>query len=223
MGFYFLSTRFTIVANNTIVTRNEMGVNMITSVEFFNGTQIALDTVSAELIKSRTIYLFEEITSRLALEVITQIHGLLRTDRKAPITIYINSPGGNVFDGLAIYDTIRLLPCTVTTIGMGAVSSMASLILAAGTRGFRFVSESCQILLHQPSATLEHSKVTDLDLAVKQHMKTKKRLTKILSELTGKSQNEISALIEQDYYLDAEAAIRLGLVDHVLKGPDMEI
>ena len=172
--------------------------------------------IFSRLLKDRIIFLDGEITDANADLVVAQLLFLEGENPEKEISMYINSPGGSVTAGLAIYDTMQYVSCPIRTLCMGQACSMASLILAAGSKGKRSILPNARVMIHQPYGGAE-GQATDIIVANRELQRIKKVTTKILSKHTGKDKNEILRDIERDYYMDAEEAMRYGIVDFVVE------
>lgn len=171
--------------------------------------------IFSRLLKDRIIFLDGEIRDEMADLVVAQLIFLESEDPKKDISLYINSPGGSVTAGLAIYDTIQYIRPDVRTICVGQACSMASLILAAGTTGKRFILPYARVMIHQPFGGVE-GQATDIIVGSKELQRIKKISCEILAHHTGKSEEEISEAIERDYFMDAQKAKEFGIVDMVM-------
>ena len=172
--------------------------------------------IYSRLLKDRIIFIGTPIDDHVANIVIAQMLFLQMEDPKKDINIYINSPGGSVTAGLAIYDTMQFVTCDVTTYCMGIAASMAAVLLASGTKGKRYALPNSDIMIHQVSGGA-HGQASDVERQVEFMFKLKKRLIKILSAHTGKSEEQIKIDSDRDYYMTAEEAKAYGLVDHVIE------
>ena len=172
--------------------------------------------IFSRLLKDRIIFLDGEIRDDMADLVVAQLIFLESENPKKDINLYINSPGGSVTAGLAIYDTMQYIRPDVNTICIGQACSMASLILAAGSEGKRSVLPNARVMIHQPYGGAE-GQASDIIVANRELQRIKKLTTEILSRHTGKSFDEISTLIERDYYMDASEAVELGIADRVMR------
>lgn len=172
--------------------------------------------IYSRLLKDRVLFLGCEIDELVANSVIAQLL-FLDMDSEEPIHIYINSPGGSVTDGLAIYDTMLSLKAEVRTYCIGQASSMGSLLLAAGSHGHRYAMPNSRIMIHQPSCYGLGGQVTDIEIQAKEMAKTKAQLTNIYVKHTGKSYDELFKLMERDHFMSAQEAIDLGLIDQLVK------
>lgn len=171
--------------------------------------------IYSRLLEDRIILIFGEINDLTSASVIAQILFLSSVDNNKDIYIYINSPGGLVSAGLAIYDTMNYVKCDIYTIGMGICASMGAFLLSSGTKGKRAVLPNTKIMIHQPLGGAK-GQATDIMIVAEEIIKTKKLLNKILAKNTGQSLNKIEKDVERDYYLDSTEAINYGLVDKVL-------
>ena len=172
--------------------------------------------IYSRLLEDRVIFLGEGINSAVANTVIAQLLFLEKQDPKAPITLYVNSPGGHVTAGLAIYDTMQYVKCPIVTIAMGLAASMGSIILAGGTAGKRYALPHAEIMIHQPLGGAE-GQATDIMLAAKHIEKTGNILYKILAKHTGQKLDKIKADCDRDNFMTAEQALKYGLIDKIIK------
>jgi ATP-dependent Clp protease protease subunit len=175
----------------------------------------AMDIYS-RLLKDRIIFLGTTITDDVANAVVAQLLFLQSEDSKAPVNIYINSPGGSVSAGLAIYDTMQFISCEVATYCVGQAASMAAVLLAAGTAGKRNSLPNARILIHQPMAGMEGS-AEDIMIHAKEFGKIKERLNNILLKHTGHPLEKIEKDTDRDRFMSAEEAREYGLIDHVVE------
>jgi ATP-dependent Clp protease, protease subunit len=191
-------------------------MNLIpTVIEKSNYGERAYDIYS-RLLKERIIFLGGPINDAVANTVIAQLLFLEHEDPKRDILLYINSPGGSVTAGLAIYDTMQYVKPDVSTICVGMAASMASVLLASGTKGKRLALPNSEILLHQVMGGAE-GQATEIEIAARQILKLKSRLNEILSKHTGQSLAKIEKDSDRDFYLTASQAKEYGLIDQVLK------
>ena len=172
--------------------------------------------IYSRLLEDRVIFLGEGINSAVANTVIAQLLFLEKQDPKAPITLYVNSPGWHVTAGLAIYDTMQYVKCPIVTIAMGLAASMGSIILAGGTAGKRYALPHAEIMIHQPLGGAE-GQATDIMLAAKHIEKTGNILYKILAKHTGQKLDKIKADCDRDNFMTAEQALKYGLIDKIIK------
>lgn len=172
--------------------------------------------IYSRLLKDRIIFIGTEINDHIANLVIAQMLFLQMEDPKKDIHLYINSPGGSVTAGLAIYDTMQFVTCDVTTYCMGMAASMGAVILAAGTKGKRFALPNSDIMIHQVSGGAQGS-ASDVERSVDYMYKLKHRLNRILAHHTGKKVEEVEKDADRDYYMSAKEACKYGLVDEVVQ------
>lgn len=171
--------------------------------------------IFTRLLKDRIIFLGLGITAEMANVVIAQLLYLESEDPEKEISIYVNSPGGHVSAGLAIYDTMQYIRCPVTTICVGQASSMAAILLAAGTLGRRFALPHARMLLHQPLGGVG-GQAQDIDIAAKEILYIKQKLNEVLARHTGQSMDRIRQDTDRDFYMGAEEAREYGLIDQVI-------
>ena len=167
------------------------------------------------LLKERIIMLSGEINDEVATLVVSQLLYLSSIDSKKDISIYINSPGGSVTSGMAIYDTMKFIKCDVSTICIGICASMAAFLLAGGKKGKRFALPNSEVMIHQPLGGGQ-GQATDISIVSNRLIKVKKRLNTILSNNTGKPLSQIEIDTERDYFLDANEALKYGLIDKII-------
>ena len=179
------------------------------------GTERVYDLVS-RLLKDRIILVSEEISSSSASSIIAQLLYLEADDSKAPITVYINSPGGSIVDGLAIYDIINNIKCPVSTVCVGMAASMAAFLLSCGTRGMRYCLPNSTVMIHQPLGGAQ-GQATDIKIVADRIIETRKKLNEILAANTGQPLSVIEVDTERDHYMSAEEAKQYGLIDAVLE------
>lgn len=179
--------------------------------------------IFSRLLKDRIIFLGTPVDDMIANVVIAQLLFLESEDPDKDIMIYINSPGGLVTAGLAIYDTMQYVRCDVATICMGQASSMGSFLLAAGTKGKRYSLPNSRILIHQPLGGFQ-GQATDIDIHAREILKTRDRLIELYSKHTGMSDDRIRKDMERDYFMGANEAKEYGLIDEILtkKKPGLE-
>jgi len=171
--------------------------------------------IFSRLLEERIIFLMGEVNDANANVVIAQMLYLASKDSKRDIKLYINSPGGSVTAGLAIYDTMQYLKCPVSTICIGLTASMAAVILGAGTKGKRFALPNAEILLHQVAGGMQ-GQATDIEITAKQIVMMKGKLNKIISVHTGQPLTKVEKDTDRDFYLTAEEAKKYGLIDEVI-------
>ena len=173
--------------------------------------------IYSRLLKERIIFLTGPIDDNIASLICAQILFLESENPKKEISFYINSPGGIVWSGLAIYDTMQYVSSKIMTICIGQAASAGSLLLTAGEKGMRFSLPNSRIMVHQPSGGMQ-GQVTDIEIQTNEIKKTKFKLNEIYSKHTGKKLSEISSIMERDKYFSADEAIKFGLIDKVVKG-----
>lgn len=171
--------------------------------------------IYSRLLKERIIFLGEEVTDVSASLITAQLLFLESEDPDKDISIYINSPGGSVTAGMAIYDTMNYIKCDVSTICIGMAASMGSFLLAGGAKGKRFALPNSEIMIHQPSGGAK-GQATEIRIVAENILKIKARLNKILSENTGKPIEQIEIDTERDNYMSAEEALEYGLIDSII-------
>lgn len=171
--------------------------------------------IYSRLLNERIIFLGEGVNETTANLVVAQLLHLAYEDPKKDIKLYINSPGGTVYDGLAIYDTIQFIKPDVQTIGIGLQASMGALLLSSGTKGKRFVLPSSRIMIHQPSSGTQ-GKITDQEITLREGLFLKGRLNEILAKNTGQKLSKVEQDMERDFWMSAEEAKKYGLVDEVI-------
>ncbi len=172
--------------------------------------------IYSRLLKDRIIFIGTPIDDGVANVVIAQFLFLQMEDPKKDIHLYINSPGGVVTGGMAIYDTIRFLQCDVVTYCIGQAASMATVLLAAGTKGKRFALPHSRVMIHQPSGGAG-GQASDIAIAAKEILRWRKTLNQVISRHTGKTVEQLEKDSDRDYYLSAHEAKDYGLVDHVVE------
>ena len=175
--------------------------------------------IYSRLLKDRIIFLGEEVNETTASLVVAQLLFLESEDPGKDIQLYINSPGGMVTAGLAIYDTMQYIKCDVSTICIGLAASMGAFLLAGGTKGKRFALPNAEVMIHQPSGGAK-GQATDIQITAENILKTKKKLNEILAANTGKTYEQVAADTERDYYMSAEEALEYGLIDGVITNRD---
>lgn len=171
--------------------------------------------IYSRLLKDRIILIGTEITDQVANVVIAQLLFLLTEDAKKPVSIYINSPGGLITAGLAIYDTMKFMPFDIKTYCIGQAASMGALLLAAGTKGERYLLPHSRVMIHQPSGGIT-GQAEDIARQAKEIIKLKSQLATILANCTGQSVEKIIEDSERDYYMGADEAIHYGLADKIV-------
>jgi ATP-dependent Clp protease protease subunit len=171
--------------------------------------------IFSRLLNDRIIFLSEEVNDATASLVVAQLLYLEAQDPDKDIQFYINSPGGSVTAGMAIYDTMQYIRCDVATICVGMAASMGAFLLSAGTKGKRMALPNAEIMIHQPSAGTQ-GQITDMAIHMRRLQTIKERMNRIMSENTGKSIEEITNACERDNFMSAQEALEFGLIDRVL-------
>lgn len=171
--------------------------------------------IYSRLLKERIIFLGEEVTDVSASLVVAQLLFLEAEDPGKDINLYINSPGGSVTAGMAIYDTMNYIKCDVSTVCMGMAASMGAFLLAGGKKGKRFALPNAEVMIHQPSGGAQ-GQATEIRIVAENILKIKKRLNEILAANTGQSYETIERDTERDNYMSAEEAMAYGLIDGIL-------
>ncbi len=171
--------------------------------------------IYSRLLKERIIFLGEEVNETTASLTVAQLLFLESEDPGKDIHLYINSPGGMVTAGLAIYDTMQYIKCDVSTICIGMAASMGAFLLAGGAKGKRFALPNAEIMIHQPSGGAK-GQATEIQIAAENILKTKKRLNEILAANTGKPVEQVAADTERDNYMSAQEAVEYGLIDSII-------
>ena len=171
--------------------------------------------IYSRLLKERIIFLGEEVNETTASLVVAQLLFLEAEDPEKDIHLYINSPGGSVTAGLAIYDTMQFIKCDVSTICIGMAASMGAFLLAGGTKGKRLALPNAEIMIHQPLGGAQ-GQATEIEIAAKHILQTKARLSRIMAENTGRDYETIAADTDRDNWKTAEEAVAYGLIDRVI-------
>ena len=171
--------------------------------------------IYSRLLKERVIFLGDEVNEQTANLVVAQLLHLAYEDPKSDIKLYINSPGGSVYDGFAIYDTIQYIKPDVQTIGIGLQASMGAFLLSSGTKGKRFALQNSRIMIHQPSSGTK-GKITHQEIMLNEGIYLKKVLNKILAKNTGQTLAKIEKDVDRDFWLSATVAKKYGIIDGVL-------
>ena len=171
--------------------------------------------IFSRLLNDRIVFLGEEVNATTASLVVAQLLYLEAQDPDKDIQFYINSPGGSVTDGMAIYDTMQYVKCDVSTICIGMAASMGAFLLSSGAKGKRFALPNAEIMIHQPSAGTQ-GQITDMAIHLKRLEIIKKRMNHILSENTGKPIEVVTADCERDNFMSADEAVSYGIIDRVI-------
>ena len=178
--------------------------------------------IYSRLLKERIIFLGEEVNETTASLVVAQMLFLEAEDPDKDIHLYINSPGGSVTAGMAIYDTMQFVKCDVSTICIGMAASMGAFLLAGGARGKRMILPNAEVMIHQPSGGTQ-GQATEIQIAAEHILRTKKKLNEILAENTGQPVEKVAEDTERDNWLSAKEALEYGIVDKIIeKRPDSD-
>ena len=172
--------------------------------------------IYSRLLNDRIVFLGEEVNATTASLVVAQLLYLEAQDPDKEIQLYINSPGGSVTDGMAIYDTMQYIKCDVSTICIGMAASMGAFLLSSGAKGKRLALPNAEIMIHQPSAGTQ-GQITDMAIHLRRLEIIKKRMNRILSANTGKSIEQVTADCERDNFMTAQEAMEYGLIDKVIE------
>ena len=173
--------------------------------------------IYSRLLTDRIVFLGEDVNPHTANLVVAQLLFLAHEDPKKDIKLYINSPGGSVYDGLAIIDTMNYIQPDVQTIGIGLQASMGAMLLSSGTKGKRFVLPNSRIMIHQPSYGSPQSKVTDQEIELKEGLLLKKLLIEMLAKNTGQDIKKVEKDMDRDNWMSAEEAKKYGIIDEIIK------
>ncbi len=186
--------------------------------EFSPAVTSGIMDLNALLLKNRIIYLGTAIDDKVANNIVAQLLFLSNEDREAPIQMYINSPGGQVYAGLAIYDAMQIIPNPISTLAVGVTASFGTVLLAAGTKGMRYALPNATIHMHQPLGGAQ-GQATEIEIQAREILRLKARLNQILAAHTGQTIETIQRDTERDRYMDAQQAMEYGLVDHIMEVP----
>ena len=187
-------------------------------IETTNQGERAYDIYSL-LLKNRIVFLGTPINDQVSNLIVAQLLYLSSEDAEAPIQMYINSPGGQVYAGMAIYDTMQMIPNPISTLAVGMTASFGTVLLTAGTKGQRYALPHATIHMHQPLGGAS-GQASDIEIQAKEILRLKDRLNEILAEHTGQTVKAIEKDTNRDFYLDAEGAVKYGLVDQVMEHPE---
>ena len=174
-------------------------------------------SIYERLFRERIIFLTEEVTDGIANAIVAYMLYLDSDDQTKPIYLYINSPGGSVTAGMAIYDTMQYIKSEVVTICVGLAASMGAFLLTAGSRGKRLALPHARIMIHQPLAGVGRRQATDIEIEAKQILQVRRQLNDLMAQHTGKSIEQIEKDTDRDYFLSAEEAVEYGLIDRVIE------
>ena len=173
------------------------------------------DPIFNRLLKDRIIWMGEEVKDEMANRICAQMLMLAAEDPKKDIWLYINSPGGSITAGMAIYDTMQFVAPPVATLCIGQAASMGAFLLAGGAKGMRYVLPNSRVMIHQPSGGFQ-GQVTDIDIHAREVLRMKKNLNAILAANVGKPEEQVAEDTERDYFMTAEEAVKYGIVDKIL-------
>ena len=176
-----------------------------------------LNGMSAKLLKSRNVIISQQVNSELSAKVLNQLVLLEQEDPKQGITVFINSPGGEIFSGFAIFDTLRFIECPITTVVTGFAASMGSVLSLAADEGRRFAMPQAKIMIHQPMLMGYQGRAADCEIQAKEILKTRDHLINLYSEQTGRDYEEIKQAIDRDNWFTAQEALEFGLLDSIIK------
>ena len=174
------------------------------------------------LLRNRIVFLGTPINDQIANLIVAQLLYLSNEDPEAPIQMYINSPGGQVYAGMAIYDTMQIIPNPVSTLAVGMTASFGTVLLTAGTKGQRYALPNATIHMHQPLGGAQ-GQASDIEIQAREILRLKDSLNQILSSHTGQSLEAIDRDTNRDFYLDAQGAVDYGLVDQVMEVPQTKV
>ena len=176
-----------------------------------------MNGMSAKLLKSRTVIISQQVNSELSAKVLNQLVLLEQEDPKQGITVFINSPGGEIFSGFAIFDMLKFIECPITTVVTGFAASMGSVLSLAADEGRRFAMPQAKIMIHQPMLMGYQGRAADCEIQAKEILKTRDHLINLYSEQTGKDYAEIKQAIDRDNWFTSEEAMEFGLLDRIVK------
>ena len=172
--------------------------------------------IYSRLLEDRIIFLGEEVTEGSANTIVAQLLHLANEDPDKDIQLYINSPGGSVYDELAIYDTMQYIKPDVQTIGIGLQASMGAFLLSSGAKGKRFVLPNARVMIHQPSSGTQ-GMVTDQEISLRESVRMKELLAKVIAKNTGQKLDKVKADMERDHWMSADEAVKYGLADEMIR------
>ena len=176
-----------------------------------------LNGMSAKLLKARTIIISQQINAELTAKVLNQLVLLEQEDSKAAITVFINSPGGEIFSGFAIFDMLRFIECPVTTVVTGFAASMGSILMLAADEGRRFAMPQAKIMIHQPMLMGYQGRAADCEIQAREILKTRDHIINLYTEKTGRDYEEIKQAIDRDNWFTSEEALEFGLLDKMVR------
>ena len=176
-----------------------------------------LNGMSAKLLKARTIIISQQINAELTAKVLNQLVLLEQEDSKAAITVFINSPGGEIFSGFAIFDMLRFIECPVTTVVTGFAASMGSILMLAADEGRRFAMPQAKIMIHQPMLMGYQGRAADCEIQAREILKTRDHIINLYTKNTGRDYEEIKQAIDRDNWFTTEEALEFGLLDKMVR------
>ena len=175
-----------------------------------------MEDLTSKLLKSRTVVISQQVDAELTAKVLSQLVLLEQEGHEEPVTVFINSPGGEIFSGFAIFDMLNFIACPVTTIVTGFAASMGSILSMAADKGRRFAMPQAKIMIHQPLLMGYQGRASECEIQAREILKTRDHLVKLYSEQTGKSREEIKKALDRDNWFTAEEALEYGLLDKVV-------
>ena len=181
-----------------------------------NNEETGSDFITSKLLKSRSVVISQQVDSKLSEKILNQIVLLEQEGGELPITVFINSPGGEIFSGFAIFDMLKFVSCPVTTIVTGFAASMGSVLSLAADKGRRFAMPQSKIMIHQPLLMGYQGRASECEIQAREILKTRDHLVSLYSDQTGKSHDEIKKALDRDNWFTAEEALDYGLLDKVV-------
>ena len=175
-----------------------------------------MEDLASKLLKSRTVVISQQVDAELTAKVLSQLVLLEQEGHEEPVTVFINSPGGEIFSGFAIFDMLNFIACPVTTIVTGFAASMGSILSMAADKGRRFAMPQAKIMIHQPLLMGYQGRASECEIQAREILKTRDHLVKLYSEQTGKSREEIKKALDRDNWFTANEALEYGLLDKVV-------
>ena len=174
------------------------------------------DNLASKLLKSRTVVISQQVDAKLTSKVLSQLVLLEQEGDEQPVTVFINSPGGEIFSGFAIFDMLNFISCPVTTIVTGFAASMGSILSLAADKGHRYAMPQAKIMIHQPLLMGYQGRAAECEIQAREILKTRDHLVMLYSDKTGKSKEEIKKALDRDNWFNAEEAVEYGLIDKVV-------
>ncbi len=181
-----------------------------------NNEETGSDFITSKLLKSRSLVISQQVDSKLSEKILNQIVLLEQEGGELPITVFINSPGGEIFSGFAIFDMLKFVSCPVTTIVTGFAASMGSVLSLAADKGRRFAMPQSKIMIHQPLLMGYQGRASECEIQAREILKTRDHLVSLYSDQTGKSHDEIKKALDRDNWFTAKEALDYGLLDKVV-------